>query len=45
MFVWKDENKQKRGREWPIDNANNLVFWCRFLNKLEPWYAVYIMQQ
>ena len=29
----------------PIDNANNLVFWCRFLNKLEPWYAVYIMQQ
>ena len=25
-----------------IDNANNLVFWCRFLNKLEPWY---IMQQ
>ena len=28
-----------------IDNANNLVFWCRFLNKLEPWYAVYIMQQ
>ena len=26
-----------------IDNANNLVFWCRFLNK--PWYAVYIMQQ
>ena len=18
MFVWKDENKRKRGREWPI---------------------------
>ena len=31
--------------EKAIDNANNLVFWCRFLNKLEPWYAVYIMQQ
>ena len=29
----------------PIDNANNLVFWCRFLNKLEPWHTVYIMQQ
>ena len=29
----------------PIDNANNLVFWCRFLNKLQPWYTVYIMQQ
>ena len=28
-----------------IDNANNLVFWCRFLNRLEPWYTVYIMQQ
>ena len=28
-----------------IDNANNLVFWCRFLNKLEPLYADYIMQQ
>ena len=28
----------------PIDNANNLVFWCRFLNKLEPWYTVNIMQ-
>ena len=28
-----------------IENANNLVFWCRFLNKLEPWYAAYIMQQ
>ena len=28
-----------------IDNATNLVFWCHFLNKLEPWYAVYIMQQ
>ena len=27
-----------------MDNANNLVFWCRFLNKLEPRYAVYIMQ-
>ena len=26
-----------------IDNTNNLVFWCRFLSKLEPWYAVYIM--
>ena len=21
----------------PIDNANNLVFWCCFLSKLEPW--------
>ena len=31
--------------EKPKDNANNLVFWCRFLNKLKPWYAVYIMQQ
>ena len=29
----------------PIDNANNLVFWCHFLNKLEPWHIVYIMQQ
>ena len=29
----------------PIDNASNLVFWCHFLNKLEPWYAVYILQQ
>ena len=28
-----------------LDNANNLVFWCRFLNKLEPWHTVYIMQQ
>ena len=28
-----------------IDNANNLVFWFRFLNKLEPWHIVYIMQQ
>ena len=28
-----------------IDNANNLVFWCQFLNKLEPWHTVYIMQQ
>ena len=28
-----------------IDNANNLVFWCHFLNKLEPWHDVYIMQQ
>ena len=28
-----------------IDNAYNLVFWCRILNKLEPCYAVYIMQQ
>ena len=28
-----------------IDDANNLVFSCRFLNKFEPWYAVYIMQQ
>ena len=29
MFVWKDENKQKRGREWPIfiknDSINNCV--------------------
>ena len=28
-----------------IDNASNLVFWCRFLNKLEPWHIVYILQQ
>ena len=28
-----------------LDNANNLVFWCRFLNKSEPWPTVYIMQQ
>ena len=28
-----------------IDNANNLVFWCRFLNKLDPWHIVYIIQQ
>ena len=28
-----------------IDNANNLIFWCRFLNKIEPWHIVYIMQQ
>ena len=27
------------------DNANNLVFWRRFLNKLEPWHTVYIMKQ
>ena len=26
-------------------SANNLVFWCRFLNKLERWHIVYIMQQ
>ena len=26
-------------------NANNLVFWCRFLNNLEPWHTVYVMQQ
>ena len=31
--------------EHDIDNANNLVFWCLFLNKLEPWHTVYIMQQ
>ena len=28
-----------------LDNANNVVFWCRFLNKLESWHIVYIMQQ
>ena len=28
-----------------IDNANNFVFWCHFLNKLVPWHIVYIMQQ
>ena len=29
----------------PIDNNNNLVFWCCFSNKLEPLHIVYIMQQ
>ena len=29
---------------WFMSVANNLVFWCRFLNKLEPWYTVNIMQ-
>ena len=29
----------------PIDNTNNLVFWCCFSNKLEPLHIVYIMQQ
>ena len=28
-----------------IDNANNLIFWCHFLNKLKPWHIVYIMHQ
>ena len=31
--------------QWPIDNTKNLVFWSRFLNKLEPLHTVYIMQQ
>ena len=26
-----------------IDNANNLIFWCHLLNKLEPWHIAYIM--
>ena len=30
---------------WLIDNTKNLIFWCRFLNKLEPSHTVYIMQQ
>ena len=28
-----------------IENTNNLLFWCRFLNKLEPWHIVYILKQ
>ena len=28
-----------------IDTVSNLVFWSRFVNKLEPWHIVYIMQQ
>ena len=28
-----------------IDNTNNLVFWWCYLNNLEPWHIVYIMQQ
>ena len=28
-----------------IENTNNLLFWCRFLNKLEPWHIVYILNQ
>ena len=25
MFVWKDENKQKRGRGWPIFKKKLLI--------------------
>ena len=33
-------------RPWKgIDTVGNLVFWSRFVNKLEPWHIVYIMQQ
>ena len=28
-----------------IDTVSNLVFWIRFLNKLEPWHNVYIIKQ
>ena len=28
-----------------FDTVSNLVFWSRFVNKLEPWHIVYIMQQ
>ena len=28
-----------------IDTVSNLVFWIRFLNKLEPWHNVYIIEQ
>ena len=28
-----------------IDTINNLVFWSRLANKLEPWHNVYIIQQ
>ena len=28
-----------------IDTVSNLVFWSRFVNKLELWHIVYIMQQ
>ena len=36
---------------WPyfwlaaIDTESNLVFWSCFLNKLEPWHNVYIIEQ
>ena len=29
----------------PIDTVSNLVFWSCFVNELEPWHVVYIMQQ
>ena len=29
----------------PIDTVSNIVFWSRFVNKLEPWHIVYVMQQ
>ena len=25
MFVWKDEDKWKRGREWPIKKQKNVL--------------------
>ena len=31
--------------ETGIDTIGNLVFWSCFVNKLEPWHIVYIMQK
>ena len=28
-----------------IDHVSNLVYWSRFVNKLDPWHYIYIMQQ
>ena len=37
--------EQMQSVQIDIDTVSNLVFWSCFVNKLEPWHIVYIMQQ